>query len=29
MAAQGRDDILFELAYALEQAAPWPVQLTV
>ena len=29
MAAQGRDDILFELAYALEEAAPWPVQLTV
>jgi amidase len=23
MAAQGRDDVLFELAYALEEVAPW------
>jgi amidase len=29
MAAQGRDDVLFDLAYALEEAAPWPTDLTI
>lgn len=29
MAAQGRDDVLFELAYALEEAAPWPTTPTI
>jgi amidase len=26
MAAAGRDDVLFELAYELEAAAPWPTK---